>query len=166
MKLKALTIAALMLGTNMALAQVAPVGKTDAAGQQAMLQSADPKLAANKKLVFDFWREVLEARHVELAEKYMTETYIQHNPNIPTGRAAFQTAFSRMQPQEIKPTIARPLISVTAEGDLVTLAFANELTDPADPSKKYTTTWFDMFRIENGKIAEHWDSALKNPPRQ
>lgn len=28
--------------------------------------------------------------------------------------------------------------------------------------KKYTTTWFDMFRIEEGKIAEHWDSALKD----
>jgi predicted SnoaL-like aldol condensation-catalyzing enzyme len=48
-----------------------------------------------------------------------------------------------------------------AEGDLVTLSFARELPDPADPAKKYTTTWFDMFRIENGKIAEHWDSAEK-----
>jgi len=33
--------------------------------------------------------------------------------------------------------------------------------DPKGPAKKYTTTWFDMFRIENGKIAEHWDPALK-----
>ena len=30
-----------------------------------------------------------------------------------------------------------------------------------DSTKKYTTTWFDMFRIENGKIAEHWDTAEK-----
>jgi len=28
-------------------------------------------------------------------------------------------------------------------------------------TKKYTTTWFDMFRIEGGKIAEHWDAAPK-----
>ena len=33
--------------------------------------------------------------------------------------------------------------------------------EPADPSKKYTTTWFDLFRIVYGKIAEHWDPAVK-----
>jgi len=32
---------------------------------------------------------------------------------------------------------------------------------PKDPAKKYTTTWFDMFRLESGKIAEHWDPAPK-----
>jgi Ca2+-transporting ATPase len=46
-------------------------------------------------------------------------------------------------------------------GDLVVLAFARENTDPKDAAKKYTTTWFDMFRIEHGKIAEHWDPAQK-----
>jgi predicted SnoaL-like aldol condensation-catalyzing enzyme len=43
----------------------------------------------------------------------------------------------------------------------VVLNFVQEVPDPRDPSKKYTTTWFDMLRIENGKLAEHWDSALK-----
>jgi predicted SnoaL-like aldol condensation-catalyzing enzyme len=50
---------------------------------------------------------------------------------------------------------------MTAEGDLVVLSFVRELADPKDPAKKYTTTWFDMFRIEGGKIAEHWDGAQK-----
>jgi predicted SnoaL-like aldol condensation-catalyzing enzyme len=36
-----------------------------------------------------------------------------------------------------------------------------EAPDPKDPAKKYTTTWFDMFRIQGGKIAEHWDPASK-----
>jgi predicted SnoaL-like aldol condensation-catalyzing enzyme len=35
------------------------------------------------------------------------------------------------------------------------------MADAKDPAKKSTTTWFDMFRIENGKIAEHWDCAPK-----
>jgi len=39
--------------------------------------------------------------------------------------------------------------------------FVRELPDPKDASKKYTTTGFDMFRIEDGKIAEHWDAAPK-----
>jgi predicted SnoaL-like aldol condensation-catalyzing enzyme len=33
--------------------------------------------------------------------------------------------------------------------------------DPKNPSQKYSTTWFNMFRIENGRIAEHWDPAQK-----
>ncbi|SEP05970.1 hypothetical protein [Mucilaginibacter sp. OK283] len=44
---------------------------------------------------------------------------------------------------------------------IVVLSFKDERPDPKAKGKKYTTTWFDMLRIENGKIAEHWDSALK-----
>ena len=57
------------------------------------------------------------------------------------------------------------LALIIAEGDLVNMSFVQEYPDPADSTKKYTTTWFDTFRIQNGKIVEHWDSALKNPPR-
>ena len=46
---------------------------------------------------------------------------------------------------------------------MVVVSLVSELHDPADSSKKYTTTWFDMFRIENGKIVEHWDSAARLP---
>ena len=108
------------------------------------------------------WREFLEAGHLEFAEKYFTETYMQHNPNAPTGRKALVDFFSKFsQPRSIADTIKGPLVSIVAEGDLVTLSFVRELPDPADSTKKYTTTWFDMFRIENGKIAEHWDTAEK-----
>jgi predicted SnoaL-like aldol condensation-catalyzing enzyme len=78
---------------------------------------------------------------------------------IPTGRKAFIDFFSRMPKRDIKPAVQRPLVAITAEGDLVTLVFVDEQPDPRDKSKKYTTTAFDMFRIENGKIAEHWDAA-------
>lgn len=135
---------------------------TPTTDQEAQLASADPKLAVNKRLVYDFWREVFEGGHMELAEKYMAESYIQHNPNVPTGRAAFVEFFTKLRkPKPIEPRIAGPLVSVTAERDLVTLSFVREYTDPRDASRKYTTTWFDMFRIENGKIAEHWDPAQK-----
>jgi predicted SnoaL-like aldol condensation-catalyzing enzyme len=127
-----------------------------------LLASADPKLAANKRLVYDFWREVFEAGHMELAPKYMTESYIQHNPNVPTGRAAFVAFFTKfVKPKPIEVHIKAPLVAVVAEGDLVVLTFAEEAADPKDPTKKYSTSWFDMFRVENGKIAEHWDAAKK-----
>ena len=132
------------------------------ADQKSLLRSSDPKLAHNKKLVYDFWREVLEAGHLELAEKYMAETYMQHNPNVPTGRKGFLEFFSKFKkPQPIVDTIKGPLLAVVAEADLVILSFARQLTDPNDPTKKYYTTSFEMLRVENGKIAEHWDNAEK-----
>lgn len=149
---------AVLLGAH-AQAQVPPVANPN---QDQMLASSDPQLAANKRLVYDFWREVFEGGHMELAEKYLTDAYIQHNPNVPSGRVAFVEAFSKVvSPSAIQPRITRPLISIVAERDLVILSFSREYDDPKDSSKKFTTTWFDMFRIENGKIAEHWDPALK-----
>jgi len=154
----ALAAALCAIGTAHAQLPVQP-----ATNQEALLASADPALAANKKLVFDFWREVFEGGHLELADKYMAEGYIQHNPNVPTGRAAFVDFFKRFaKPKEIQPRIAAPLVSIVAERDLVILSFVQPTKDPKDASRTATTTWFDMFRIENGKIAEHWDCA----PRQ
>ena len=127
-----------------------------------MLASPDAKLAANKRIVYDFWREVFEGGHMELAEKYMAESYVQHNPNVPTGRAAFVEFFRKFRkPAPIEPRIKAPVVAIVAEGDIVILSFARENADPKDASRKYTTTWFDMFRLEGGKIAEHWDPALK-----
>lgn len=160
LKLTLKTIAALALCLAIpAFAQIAVTANPD---HKAMLASKDPKLAANKKLVYDFWREVFEGGHMDLVTKYMTETYIQHNPNVATGRKAFVDFFSRFKkPQTIADKVAAPIVSITAEGDLVTFTFVSEQKDPKDPTKTYTTTWFDMFRIENGKIAEHWDNMTK-----
>ena len=142
-----------------ASAQLAVVGQPN---QELLLASSDPHLGANKRLVYDFWREVFEGGHMDLADRYMAESYIQHNPNVATGRAAFVEAFSkRVKAQPIEAKIKAPLVAIVAEGDLVILSFVREGTDPKDATKKYTTTWFDMFRIESGKIAEHWDPAQK-----
>lgn len=156
------TIVALFLGAVAASAAFAQVAVTAALDHSTLLQSADPKLSENKRLVYDFWREVFEAGQLELAEKYLAENYIQHNPNVPTGRAAFVEFFGKFKKlKPIEAKVAAPLVAITAEGNLVILSFVREQTDPKDPSKKYTTTWFDMFRIEAGKIAEHWDPAVK-----
>ena len=149
----------LLLAAGPLHAQVPVLANTNHAQ---MLASPDPKLAANKRIVYDFWREVFEGRHMDLAEKYMAESYIQHNPNVPTGRAAFVEFFSKLSgPKPIEAQVKAPLVALVAEGDFVVLSFVRELPDPKDPAKKYTTTWFDMFRLEGGKIAEHWDGAQK-----
>jgi predicted SnoaL-like aldol condensation-catalyzing enzyme len=154
-----LTLTLALLFPGWALAQVPVVANPD---QEQMLASPDPRVAANKRLVYDFWREVFEGGHLELADKYMAESYIQHNPLVSTGRAAFVDFFSRfVKPGPIEARIKAPLVAIVAEGDLVVLCFAREHVDPKDSTKKYTTTWFDMFRIESGKMAEHWDPATR-----
>jgi predicted SnoaL-like aldol condensation-catalyzing enzyme len=116
-----------------------------AQSQKSMLYNSDPRLAANKKMVYDFWRSVLEGGHLELAPKYMLETYIQHNPNVPTGRKGFIDFFSRFaKARPILDTIKGPLIAITAEGDRVVLSFKEVRADPKDQAKTYVTTSFEM----------------------
>ena len=130
-----------------------------AAEQAAHLESSDPQLAANKKIAYDFWRMVLVARDMDAALIYMDENYIQHNPTIPTGRETFMNFFGRMPSNEPLEHI-EGLVEIVAEGDLVVMSFLRENENPNEPGETYTTTWFDMFRVINGKIGEHWDYGL------
>jgi predicted SnoaL-like aldol condensation-catalyzing enzyme len=134
--------------------------------QSALLKSADSQLAANKKLCYDFYRIVLRGRRLDEAEKYMREDYMQHNPNAETGIKGFKEFFTKLGGPLPIPDGLADLVSIQAEGDMVTLSFVREYEEPASPGQKYTSTWFDMFRIEDGKIAEHWDNAVKPPAKK
>ncbi|HEY6454321.1 MAG TPA: nuclear transport factor 2 family protein [Steroidobacteraceae bacterium] len=152
-------IALACVGTGSA--QVPP---TAAPNQAALLKAQDAKLAANKKLVFDMWRAIIQGAHTELAPKYFTKDYIQHNPNVATGRDAMVQYMKSTRPvRPIDPTITFPVIAIMAEGDKVLVATVTYSPDPSNPGTKYAGTHFDLFRIENGKIAEHWDSVPKDP---
>jgi predicted SnoaL-like aldol condensation-catalyzing enzyme len=152
-------LAWILVGT--AAAQVPPIAAPD---QAALLQSSDPHLAANKKLVFDMWRAIIQGAHTELAPKYFTKSYIQHNPNVATGRDAMVQYMKSTRPvRPIDPTITFPVVAIMAEGDKVLVATVTYSPDPEHPGQKYAGTHFDLFRIEHGKIAEHWDSVAKDP---
>jgi predicted SnoaL-like aldol condensation-catalyzing enzyme len=148
----------LALGTVANAAE--PVVAASPAEQRAMLASDDPQLAANKRLVWNMWREFLQAGDIEAADKYLAPEYHQHNPNAETGREGVKAYFraAGMQKTEVKNYIER-LVAITAERDLVTLALVREEMD--GNGEPYTTTWFDMFRVEDGMIVEHWDTATK-----
>lgn len=111
------------------------------------------------------FKDILQYGHVELAEKVMAPTYIQHNPNVPTGRAAFVDFFSKIRkPEPIKAEWKDKPALLIASGPYVFYMFKRMLDDPDNAANKYPAFWFDMVRIENGMVAEHWDSAVKNPP--
>ena len=127
----------------------------------ALLASPDPRLAANKRLVYDMYRIVLQGGHHDRAHEFIAEGYIQHNPNAAQGLAGIVDYVRETRPvREIKDTLDLPLITLVAEGDYVMTSFVRPEKDAEGAT--YYTTWFDLFRIENGKIAEHWDPMLKS----
>ena len=123
---------------------------------EAMLKSRDPQLAANKRVVYDMWRTLVDARDVEAAKKYLDKNYIQHNPIADTGLDGVLAYFSSLgEPLKIPDRVQKPIVAIVAERDLVAVAWVDEQKD--QKGQAYTTTWFDMYRIKNGIITEHWD---------
>jgi len=106
------------------------------------------------------WRTFLQGGDIDGADKYLAPEYHQHNPNAETGLAGVKAYFRAAGRKATPPKESIDgLVSMIAERDLVTLALVREYKDK--DGKPYTTTWFDMFRIANGKIVEHWDTATK-----
>jgi predicted SnoaL-like aldol condensation-catalyzing enzyme len=65
--------------------------------------------------------------------------------------------------REVPELIEPPLIALVAEGDLVAMTFTEALPEP-DGAATYTTMHFTLFRIEDGRLAEHRDAATKPAP--
>ena len=114
------------------------------ANPEALFTDKNAKLNTNKQAALHIMKELLQCNHWDEADKWLTARYIQHNPNVASGRDAVVKFFA-----------------VLADGDLVTVVIAREYKDSKDPSKTYTSTWFDMWRFADGKADEHWDPATK-----
>lgn len=156
----ACSLATLMLAAPV-LAQEAVTGAADT---ESLFMSSDPKLHANKQVAYRIIRDLLEAGQWQRADEYLTERYTQHNPNAASGRAAVVNYFVdvlKVQPRPIPARIKTPIVAVLAEGDLVTVMYPRVVRDRQDPNRTYTTTWYDTWRIRDGKADEHWDPALK-----
>jgi len=152
---------ALLAGSLSLHAQEPVVGASD---PEALFHSSDPKLNTNKQAAYHIVKDLLEAGHWELADKYLTEGYAQHNPNAASGRDGVVRYFTKVQkvrPLPIPEKMKTKVVSVVAEGDLVVVGYVRELKDAKDSSKSYTTTWFDMWRFKDGKADEHWDPATR-----
>ena len=126
----------------------------------ALLASSDPKLAANKQLVYDMYRIVLQGGYADRAGEFIAADYIQHNPNAGQGLAGVQDYIRKTRKEiPLEDRLELPLIHLMAEGDYVQTAFVR--TEKDANGATYYSTWFDLYRIKDGKIAEHWDPMLK-----
>ena len=137
---------------------------TAPADQEALFHDKDPKLDRNKQAAMHIVVDLLKAGHWNEADKWLTERYIQHNPNFATGRAPIVAAFGKNPGRPIPPSKDWGVVAVLAQGDLVCVASRVERPDPRTPGQTYTTTHFDMWRFVDGKADEHWDEGQINLP--
>lgn len=113
--------------------------------------------AANKKLVVDFYRTVfIEKRVVEGFERYVAPGYIQHNPQLQSGREATVKFLTSRSTRESISDIKR----VIAEGDLVVL-HVHSRNNLGDRGRAVV----DIFRVIDGRIVEHWDVIQPVPEK-
>jgi predicted SnoaL-like aldol condensation-catalyzing enzyme len=105
----------------------------------------------NKKYVTDFYILAFVKKQVEEAFiKYVGETFIQHNPNIPDGKEASIKFLGKILKDNPQATIT--IKRVIAEDNLV--AVHSHLKRNAEDRGRAV---IDIFRVEQGKIVEHWD---------
>ena len=123
----------------------------------------EAKEGANVKLVQEFYAALEQASAAgkmredasTIAAKFIAPNYIQHMEGVPSGRDGFVTFLSKMPPGPPLPPAT--LIAIMGEGDKVIQVTSREMPDPITHALKPTLIW-NMFRIENGQLAEHWDS--------
>ena len=118
---------------------------------------ADP--AANKDMVLKMFDLMFVQHKVDQAvDKYFDPNYIQHNPYAATGAEPMREFFKKFY--AANPTASVKLDHVLADGDLVALHYLTKVK-PEDRGMMAV----DIFRIENGKIAEHWDVVQPIPEK-
>jgi predicted SnoaL-like aldol condensation-catalyzing enzyme len=112
--------------------------------------------ARNKALVRDFYTTVVIGRDVDAAPRFLRADYIQHNPQVPTGLRGFMDAFRARFAQKLPSDYKRELLNVIAEDDMVVIYVRQTWT--SQDGQHHQALGFDMFRVQEGKIAEHWDA--------
>ena len=160
------TLCALVVALLLAVPLMAQAPVTASADPESLFTSPDPKLNTNKQAAMHIMRDLLEAGHWSDAPMWLTPEYIQHNPNIVSGRESVMKFFGSRPQGQIPARNAwrTKIVSVVAEGDLVVVGVLREMANPKEPGKMYTTTWFDMWRFKGGKADEHWDYGTIAPP--
>lgn len=114
---------------------------------------------ANKKIVREFYELAFnQHKPTEAAKKYIGEKYTQHNPRVPNGSEAFYTYFEGYF--KTHPEAHVDIKRVVGEGDLVFLHL-NSKQDAKDRGRAIV----DIFRVEKGKIVEHWDVIQEVPEK-
>jgi predicted SnoaL-like aldol condensation-catalyzing enzyme len=115
-------------------------------------------MEANKKTVLEFYEAGLNRKDFDAASKYLGPKYIQHNPGAPDGVEGFKGFLNFLR--EKFPDSHSEIRRVFADGDFVIL-HVHAVREPGTRGRAIV----DIFRLENGKIVEHWDVAQDIPEK-
>jgi len=119
--------------------------------------------AHNKKLVETLCMTVFQKHDFSHLDEIMRDDYIQHNEDTPQGKTGFIEFFEQMF--KAMPDFNYTIKEIVAEGDIVmmysttTATHSGEWLGNPPTGNKLNFDVVDIFRIQNGKIAEHWDVA-------
>jgi predicted SnoaL-like aldol condensation-catalyzing enzyme len=114
---------------------------------------------AYRELTVNFLDLAMNRHQVpEAANRYLTETYIQHNPNVADGRQAFIDAFTVFLKKYPERSWTPKRIFVDGDYVIVHGLYKNS-------GEERGTAAVDIFRIKDGKIAEHWDVLQPVPEK-
>ena len=131
----------------------------------ALALAASPAPAADarqqerdKKTVVDFYEKALNQKDFEAAAKYLGPRYTQHNPNAADGPEGLRAFLGFLE--EKFPDSRSEIKRVFAEGDHVIL-HVHAVREPGTRGNAIV----DIFRLEDGKIVEHWDVVQPIPEK-
>ena len=115
------------------------------------------KTEENKRLVRGFFEEVMVGGKVDnLAAYFDGDRYIQHTPQVGDGLSGLMAAMQQMAQAGITVRYDR-VHKVLGEGNFVLVVSEGSIAGQP-------TSFYDLVRIEGGKIAEHWDVVETIPP--
>ena len=143
----------LMVGITRALSSDAAP-----ASSESLCAQSEAQAKANCRLVVDFYEAFFNQHQIKAAEAAIADTYVQHNPDLPNGRrplVEFFAGYFREHPQ----THSR-IVHVSASGDLVWLHVHD-----TDATGDRGDAVVDIFRVQSGRIAEHWDVIQPIPAK-
>jgi steroid delta-isomerase-like uncharacterized protein len=118
---------------------------------------------SNKEIVALFCEMVFNRHDLSTLDDLMHDDYIQHNADVPTGKEGFKQFFQATF--KAIPDFKCTIKKIIAEDDLVAVYSATSGTHsgawigPVATGHKLSYDVVDIFRVQQGKIAEHWDVA-------
>lgn len=116
-------------------------------------RTADDRPQRNRALVLDAMKSLFQHHDASAVERLYADDYIQHNPHIAQGRDAL-----RLIAETLQPSVRYEPGLIVAEGDLV--AIHGRIVGWSDAPQVVV----DIFRVEGGKLAEHWDVMQDEVP--
>lgn len=110
----------------------------------------------NKIIIRDFYRRAVGQGEITFAEEIIADNYIQHSPMVKPGKAGLLEALQYMKQMPKPATTSTPFMRLIAEGNYVV---TNLSFGWGDEQKAV----IDLFRLQGGQIAEHWDAIQDQP---